>query len=180
MDAAEDGLAGVAASPAGRLDLEVVATPGVDAERLAAAGHADPLLGGLVALHLRHDRLYSPAATAGGSSATAFGVGTGSVDCSAGCWAGFAVGFSAGAAAFAAGLAGAPFTFSAVGAAASDSADLVFCGGWSFGLWVDAIVMNIDLPSSTGARSTTAWSLTCSVNRPSSWRPSSGWVSSRP
>src|SRR6266404_4066014 len=130
MHAAEDRLAGVAAGPARRLDLEVVAAPGVDAERLPAAGRADPLLGGLVALHLRHDRLYSPAGAAAGSSATAFGVGTGS----AGCSASFVDGFSAGfAAAFAASLTGAPFTFSAAGGAASASA-LGFCGTWSFGL----------------------------------------------
>src|SRR5688572_3772267 len=52
-----DGLAGVPAGPSRRLDLEVVAAPRLDPDVLAGAGHADPLLGRLVALHLRHDRL---------------------------------------------------------------------------------------------------------------------------
>ena len=47
-------LAGVPAGPSGRLDLEVVAAPGDDPDDLAAAGHADALLGRLVALDLRH------------------------------------------------------------------------------------------------------------------------------
>src|SRR3954451_24547350 len=57
VDVLHHGLAGIPPGPPGRLDLEVVATPGLDADDLAAAGHADPLLGGLVALHLRHARL---------------------------------------------------------------------------------------------------------------------------
>ena len=62
------GLAGVAAGPPRRLDLEVVATPRLDPDDLAAAGDADALLGRLVALHLRHVASLSclaPAASAG-------------------------------------------------------------------------------------------------------------------
>src|SRR5688572_6942147 len=51
---AEDGLARVAPRAARRLDLEVVATPGLDAHDLAAARDAEALLGSLVALHLWH------------------------------------------------------------------------------------------------------------------------------
>ena len=35
---------------------------------------------------------------------------------------------------------------------------------WLLGLWVEAIVMCIDLPSSSGVRSATPWSLTRSTN----------------
>src|SRR6478752_4316735 len=51
---------------------------------------------------------------------------------------------------------------------------------WLLGLWVDAIVMYIDLPSSSGTRSGTPWSLTRSENRAMRFRPISGWVNSRP
>ena len=51
---------------------------------------------------------------------------------------------------------------------------------WTLGLWTEASVMNIDLPSSTGVRSTVPWSLTASPNLASRVRPISGWVSSRP
>src|SRR4029077_7755306 len=54
---ADQGLAGVAPGPAGRLDLEVMATPRVHPDVLAGARHADALLGRLVALHLRHGGL---------------------------------------------------------------------------------------------------------------------------
>jgi hypothetical protein len=37
----DDGDAGVAPGPSGRLDLEVVPGPGLDALELAATGHAD-------------------------------------------------------------------------------------------------------------------------------------------
>src|SRR6478735_7391312 len=53
----DDGDAGVAPGPAGRLDLEVVPGPGLDALELAAAGHADALLGRFVALDLGHPGL---------------------------------------------------------------------------------------------------------------------------
>src|SRR3990172_3660789 len=60
VGAADDRLPGVAASSARGLDLEVVTSPGPDPDDLAAAGLADPLLGGLVALHLRHGAVTLP------------------------------------------------------------------------------------------------------------------------
>src|SRR6266542_590854 len=50
----DDGLARVATLPAGRLDLEVVAAPRLDAHDLARAGHAEALGRALVGLHLGH------------------------------------------------------------------------------------------------------------------------------
>src|SRR6185295_10642012 len=57
---AHHALAGIAAGSAGRLDLEVVTAPGPDPVDLPTAGHAEALLGRLVALHLGHQRPYSP------------------------------------------------------------------------------------------------------------------------
>src|SRR3954451_11875200 len=50
----DDRFASVTARAAGRLDLEVVPGPGLDAHELTAAGYADALLGRLVALDLGH------------------------------------------------------------------------------------------------------------------------------
>src|SRR3954452_22286810 len=89
----DDRFAGVAAGPSGRLDLEVVAAPGVDADDLAAAGHADPLLGRLMALHLGHGA-YSPDVTGSGAgvlSVLFFAAATG-----AGAGSGFGAGAGAG------------------------------------------------------------------------------------
>src|SRR6185369_13515562 len=56
------------------LDLEVMAAPRVHAHDLAAPGHADALLGRLVALHLRHGRVQSPiVGTAAGAAAPLLG-----------------------------------------------------------------------------------------------------------
>src|SRR4051794_40744306 len=69
----DHGLAGVAPRPTGRLDLEVMPTPCVDADDLAGAGHADPLLGCLVALDLGHPGLtllFGPARPACSSSSS--------------------------------------------------------------------------------------------------------------
>src|SRR4029453_8794989 len=57
---AQDRLAPVPTCSARGLDLEVVAAPRLHAKELAAAGHADALLGALVGLDLRHAGL-SPA-----------------------------------------------------------------------------------------------------------------------
>src|SRR6266480_2409549 len=54
VDVGHERLAGIASGPARRLDFEVVPAPGLHPDRLAAAGNADPLLGGLVALDLGH------------------------------------------------------------------------------------------------------------------------------
>src|SRR4029079_18767480 len=54
VDVLHQRLAGVAARPAGRLDLEVVPAPRLDADHLATAGGTDPLLRSLVALDLGH------------------------------------------------------------------------------------------------------------------------------
>src|ERR1043165_6765450 len=59
MDAVHGRLAGVPARPTRRLDLEVVAAPGVDPNHGPRARGADPLLGRLVALHLGHRCLVS-------------------------------------------------------------------------------------------------------------------------
>ena len=54
VDAAHECLAGVSPRPPGRLDLEMVAAPRLDADHLPGAGGPDSLLGRLVTLDLRH------------------------------------------------------------------------------------------------------------------------------
>ena len=87
---------------------------------------------------------------------------------------------SAGAATAFAGAAGASAAAAGASSVASSSRGGRADGSTTFGLWVEARTMNIDLPSSTGCRSTTPCSSTCFENRSSSTRPSSGWLSSRP
>src|SRR4051794_3019547 len=53
----DERLPGVASGSSRRLDLEMVAAPGVDPDDLAAARHADALLGRLVTLDLGHPGL---------------------------------------------------------------------------------------------------------------------------
>src|SRR5258705_9033629 len=77
MLATDHRLAGIPARATGRLDLQVVPAPGVDADELAAAGYADPLLGRLVALDLGHSP-HSPVRTGSGAGVLSL-VGFGSV-----------------------------------------------------------------------------------------------------
>ena len=124
----DQGLAGVPARPSRRLDLEVVAAPCLDPDELAGAGHADALLGRLVALHLRHGRLTllsAPARAAGfGSLLVAAGAGA-AVAAAAGVAAGFvfvapsSVEALAGAASVALAGAGAAVAVALAGAAAA-------------------------------------------------------------
>src|SRR5262245_58975924 len=177
VDGVHRGLAGVAARPARRLDLEVVAAPGVDANHGPGARGADPLLGRLVALHLRHVVVQSPVAGAAGVAVAAPFVGAGAAG-------GLAAAAAAGAGAGAGAGPLAPASAVAAGSALGRGPPSGRPGRWgaavSFGVWVDARTMNNDLRSSTGCRSMTPCSLTCSENRSNSTRPSSGWLSSRP
>src|SRR5437773_6889518 len=59
VDGVHRRLAGIPTGAPRRLDLEVVAAPGVHPDHGPGARRADPLLGRLVALHLRHRRLVS-------------------------------------------------------------------------------------------------------------------------
>jgi hypothetical protein len=64
-------------------------------------------------------------------------------------------------------------------AARASPPSVAWPASWLLGLWSDAIVMCIDLPSRSGVRSGTPWSLTRSDELRERFRPSSGWVSSR-
>ena len=143
-------LARVAAGAARRLELEVVPAPGLHANELARPGDPDALLGPLVGLHLRHAGLTLLLAPPRTVSRRR----------------------RPGRHAARAGACGER----APGAA---SPSVLRCS-WTLGLWTEASVMNIDLPSSAGVRSTVPWSLTASPNLARRFRPISGWVSSRP